>query len=284
MTGARATMALTPLVLAVTAWAVVSWGAGGDLDAIETAVLDGGNLARRTREHVVLSGWSTALAVATAVPVGVVVTRRPWRRLAAPALFAANLGQTMPTVAVLALMYAVTGVGFRTAVLALWVYSLLPVLRNTLTGLADVDAGVVDAARGMGMSPGQVLLRVELPLARPVIVAGIRTAAVVNVATAALATFVGAGGLGAVVLVGLSNQRDRVLVVGAALTAILALAADWAVAALGSVATGRAVRSTSWMSTRRAHPTGGEEEGHGDATDGTRAARRSEGGGRPGTG
>jgi osmoprotectant transport system permease protein len=132
---------------------------------------------------------------------------------------------------VLALMFTVTGLGFRTAVLALWAYSLLPVLRNTIAGLAAVDPAVVEAARGMGLSPTQVLLRVELPLCRPVIVAGIRTAAVVNVGTAALASFVGAGGLGDVIQVGISNQRDRILVVGATLTALLALAADWLVAA-----------------------------------------------------
>ena len=127
-------------------------------------------------------------------------------------------------------MFTVTGLGFRTAVLALWAYSLLPVLRNTIAGLSAVDPAVVEAARGMGLSPAQVLLRVEMPLSRAVIVAGIRTAAVVNVGTAALASFVGAGGLGDVIQVGISNQRDRILVVGATLTALLALAADWLVA------------------------------------------------------
>jgi osmoprotectant transport system permease protein len=141
----------------------------------------------------------------------------------------------VPTVAVLALMFTVTGIGFRTAVLGLGAYSILPVLRNTLAGLEGVDPAVAEAARGMGMSPAQVLLRVELPLAWPVLVAGIRTAAVVNVGTAALATFVGAGGLGAVIQVGIDNQRNRILYVGASLTALLALAADWAVATLAAV-------------------------------------------------
>jgi osmoprotectant transport system permease protein len=218
------------LFLAVAA-AVVAWGHGGDAGPAEAAVLAGSNLAARAGEHARLSFVSTALAVAVALPVGVAVSRPGMRRLRTPALFLANLGQTVPTVAVLALMFTVTGLGFRTAVLALWAYSLLPVLRNTIAGLAGVDPAVVEAARGMGLSPAQVLAGVELPLCRSVIVAGIRTAAVVNVGTAALASFVGAGGLGDVIQVGISNQRDRILVVGATLTALLALAADWLVAA-----------------------------------------------------
>jgi osmoprotectant transport system permease protein len=179
-----------------------------------------------------LCAVSTALAVAAALPAGVAATRPGLRRLGPPLLFVANVGQSVPTIAVLALAFSVTGIGFRTAVIGLWAYSLLPVLRNTVAGLAGVDPAVVEAARGMGMSPAQVLRRVELPLAWPVIVAGIRTAAVVNVGTAALATFVGAGGLGALITVGLDNQRDRILYTGAALTALLALAVDWALAVL----------------------------------------------------
>ena len=228
---------ITPLLLAAAAAAIFVWGTRNHLDAGEAAVLSGENLAGRAREHAVLSVVSTALAVAVAVPGGIAATRPALRRLGRPVLFLANLGQTIPTVAVLALMFTVTGIGFRTAVLALWAYSLLPVLRNTLAGLQTVDPAVVEAARGMGMSPAQVLVRVELPLAWPVLLAGIRTAAVVNVGTAALATFVGAGGLGEVIEVGIANQRDRILYVGASLTALLALAADWLVSALAALTT-----------------------------------------------
>lgn len=220
-----------PVLLLAAGALVVAW-AHGSADPAERGALAVGELAQRIREHVQLCAVSTALAVAAAVPAGITATRPGLRALASPLLVLANVGQSVPTIAVLALAFSVTGIGFRTAVIGLWAYSLLPVLRNTVAGLAGVDPDAVEAARGMGMSPAQVLVRVELPLARPVIVAGIRTAAVVNVGTAALATFVGAGGLGDLITTGLDNQRDRILYTGAALTALLALTVDWAIGSL----------------------------------------------------
>lgn len=227
---------LTPLALGGAAVAVVAWAHSGAVGS-EAAVLATGRLIERVREHVGLCAVSTALAVLTAVPAGIAATRKGLRRLAPPLLFLANVGQSVPTIAVLALAFSVTGIGLRTAIVGLWAYSLLPVLRNTVAGLAGVDRATVEAAQGMGMSPAQVLLRVELPLAWPVVLAGIRTAAVVNVGTAALATFVGAGGLGELITVGLDNQRDRVLYTGAGLTALLALAVDWALGTVAAVTT-----------------------------------------------
>ena len=232
MNAARLRGWATPVVLGVAAVVVVAYAQAGAVGARELEVLSGDNLAARAGEHLRLSLAATALAVVVALPAGIVVTRPSLRIARRPLLLVANLGQTVPTLAVLALLFTFTGVGFRTALLALWAYSLLPVLRNTMAGLASIDPAVVEAARGMGMSAGEVLRQVELPLAAPVILAGIRTAAVTNVGTAALATYVGAGGLGAVIQVGIGAQRDRVLFAGAALTAILALAVDWAVAGL----------------------------------------------------
>jgi osmoprotectant transport system permease protein len=243
-------LVLTPFLLAVGAAAVGIWAHRG-ADVAELGVLATGTLALRVREHLALCAVSTLLAVAVAVPAGVAATRPALRRLGPPMLFVANVGQSVPTIAVLALAFSVTGIGFRTAVIGLWAYSLLPVLRNTVAGLAGVDPAIVEAARGMGMSPAQVLRRVELPLAWPVLVAGIRTAAVVNVGTAALATFVGAGGLGTLITVGLDNQRDRILYTGAALTALLALAVDWAIATVAE------------LTTRLPRAAGGESSQHG---------------------
>jgi len=231
-------LVVAPVLLLAGAAAVLVWAHRG-VSGAEAGVLATGQLARRIREHVGLCAVSTGLAVAVAVPAGIAATRPGLRRLAPPILFVANVGQSVPTIAVLALAFSVTGIGFRTAVIGLWAYSLLPVLRNTVAGLAGVDPAVTEAARGMGMSAGEVLRRVELPLAWPVMLAGIRTAAVVNVGTAALATFVGAGGLGQLITVGLDNQRDRILYTGAALTALLALTVDWAIGTLAALTSNR---------------------------------------------
>jgi osmoprotectant transport system permease protein len=146
-------------------------------------------------------------------------------------LLAANLGQAVPSIALLALVFTVTGFTFRTTVIALVVYAVLPILRNTMAGLQGVDPDALEAARGMGMSPAQVLLRVQLPLASPVVFAGLRTALVLVVGTATLGNFVGGGGLGDVIESGLTaaglQPASRIVVVGAVLVAALALLADW---------------------------------------------------------
>jgi osmoprotectant transport system permease protein len=224
---------VTPLILLGITAAIIWWVNHAQLDAGESAVLSTDNLRDRAWEHMKMSLVSTALAALVAVPLGILISRRALRRAGTPIVFVANIGQTVPTVAVLALMLTVTGLGFRTAVFALWIYSLLPILQNTVVGLRGVDPATVEAARGMGMSPTGQLLRVELPLAMPVMMAGIRTAAVINVGTAALGTFIGAGGMGAIIETGINNQRDNLLYVGAALTALLALAADWVVGVIG---------------------------------------------------
>ena len=237
--------ALTPILLVALAAAIIWWVNHAHLEPGESAVLSSGNLRDRGWEHIKMSAVSTGLAALVAVPLGIVTSRRALRHAGAPILFAANIGQTVPTVAVLALMLTVTGLGFRTAVFALWIYSLLPILQNTLVGLRGVDPATIEAARGMGMSPIGLLLRVEFPLAMPVMMAGIRTAAVVNVGTAALGTFIGAGGLGEIIEIGINNQRDHLLYVGAGLTALLALAADWVVSVIGVLISPRHTQARS---------------------------------------
>lgn len=179
-----------------------------------------------TGQHLVIVLSSSALAILTAVPLGLVLTRdwaRPWTGRAVAIV---NVCQTVPSLAVVALAVGLIGIGAATAIVAMWLYALLPILNNTLTGLSDVDAATLQAARGMGMRPGRVLRRIELPLALPMIVAGVRTAVTVNIGSAILAAFVGGGGLGDLIIAGNNISRIQVVVLGAALPMFMALIAD----------------------------------------------------------
>jgi osmoprotectant transport system permease protein len=178
-------------------------------------------------QHLVLVLLSTAIAVLLGVPLGILMTRR--RRLARPMLAAAGLLQTIPSLALFGFLIPlplVGGIGARVAVVALVLYALLPILRNTYTAVLQVDRAVVEAATGLGMTDGQRLRLVELPLAVPVILAGVRIAAVVSVGTATIAAAVGAGGLGTYVFRGLATLDTRLMLAGAIPAAVLALAVD----------------------------------------------------------
>lgn len=179
-------------------------------------------------EHVLLVLASTLLAVAIGVPLGVALTRRP--RLARPVLGFANVVQTIPSLALFGFLIPlplIGGIGARTAITALVVYALLPVLRNTYTGILSVDPAVKEAATGIGMTPGQRLRSVELPLALPVVLAGVRIATVVSIGLATIAAAIGAGGLGVLIYRGVAIVDHRLILAGAVPAALLALAADW---------------------------------------------------------
>ncbi len=177
-------------------------------------------------QHLFLVVVSAFLAVATAVPLGVALTRPKLKAWAPRVLALVNVCQTVPSLAVVALSVGFLGVGAKTAIIALWIYSLLPILSNTLIGLQEVDAAITEAARGMGMRPRRVLWRVELPMAAAMITAGIRTAVTVTIGSAILAAFVGGGGMGNLIIAGNNISRWQVLVLGAALPVLMALAAD----------------------------------------------------------
>ncbi|HEX8502384.1 MAG TPA: glycine betaine ABC transporter substrate-binding protein [Pyrinomonadaceae bacterium] len=179
-----------------------------------------------TGEHVLLVAVSTLVAVAVGIPTGLLLTRRA--ALKRPVLAVANVLQTVPSLAlfgfVIPLQYV--GIGWRPAVVALVVYALLPVIRNTVTGVEGVERSVREAAVAMGMTDRQILRQVELPLAAPVILAGVRVATVISVGVATVAAFVGAGGLGTLIYRGLRQNDDRLMLAGAVPAALLALAAD----------------------------------------------------------
>jgi len=177
-------------------------------------------------QHLALVLASLALAVAVAVPLGIAAHRRPG--LAAPVMATAGLLQTLPSLALLAFLIAVIGrIGFLPALLALFVYALLPIVRNTHAGLQAVSAGLVESALALGLTRGQTLRAIELPLALPTLMAGVKTAAVTNVGTATVAAFVGAGGLGERIVAGLAVNDSTLMLAGAVPAAALAVVVQW---------------------------------------------------------
>jgi osmoprotectant transport system permease protein len=179
----------------------------------------------QTRTHVELSAAALGLATAAGLALGVLCAKIG-RGAAFVVITVSNLGRTVPTFAVIALVLAVSSLGFWPAVIGLFGLGVPPILLNTYTGIRGVDPGAVEASRGMGLTPAQILARVELPLSIPLVFAGIRTSAVQIVATAALAGLVGVGGLGVIVQSGLSNSQTDVLLAGAIPIALLAVLAE----------------------------------------------------------
>ncbi|MGV0838475.1 ABC transporter permease [Mycolicibacterium thermoresistibile] len=179
------------------------------------------------RQHMEISLAATVLTCLIAIPLAIALTRGRMRQLAKPIITVAGFGQAAPAIGLIALGAVLFGIGGAGAVAALTVYGALPIIANTVTGLNGVDDRLIEAARGMGMSSATTLARVELPLALPVIIAGVRTALVLIVGTAALASFTGAGGLGQLITTGIKLQQPVTLIVGAILVAALALFIDW---------------------------------------------------------
>jgi osmoprotectant transport system permease protein len=180
-----------------------------------------------TLEHLWLVGASTVLAVLIGIPLGVAITR--WPALNKPVLGSANVIQTIPSLALFGFLLPAPWIGARAdrlAILALTLYALLPLIRNTYTGIKGVDPAVVEAGRGMGMTGRQLLWQVELPLALAVIVAGVRVATVLSVGLATIAAAIGAGGLGEYIFRGLAMVNNQLILAGAIPAAVLAITAD----------------------------------------------------------
>lgn len=190
------------------------------------AILNGPFLQSRFVGHVALSAISFGIVALVGVPLGVAVAVAG-RTTRIIVFLLANLGQAVPGIGILVLLYAFLGLGATPTIIALVAYGLLPVLRNTVAGVQGVDPAAVEAARGMGMTRMQALTRVQVPLASPLIFAGLRTTLVLIVGTATLGNFIGGGGLGDVINSGI-NRSDRIVFVGAVMVAVLALLVDWA--------------------------------------------------------
>lgn len=223
-----------PLFLTIVVLGLYFWVAGQELDSIEMRTLTMDNLLEQTRQHITLTLYSTFFVLLLAVPLGILATRPKLRRYAPIVIGLGNAGQAIPSLGLLALLFyvfrtqdALPSTGTFPVVVSLVGYSFLPILRNTMVGLDQVDRFVLEAGRGMGMSNRRVLRSIELPLAVPVVLAGVRTALVLNVGTAALAFLFGGGGLGETIFAGFQLRRTPVLITGAVLVAVLALLVDY---------------------------------------------------------
>ncbi|TPW72355.1 ABC transporter permease [Schumannella sp. 10F1B-5-1] len=214
-------------ILAVLA-AVCIWITVAPLSATERGTLAPAALWNSTVQHLSLTFVSGVIVLVIAIPLGVLLTRGPLRKASGPILAIANFGQAAPAIGLVVLLSVFISSGYWASITALVLYAALPVLRNTMLGIRAVDQRLIEAGRGMGMSAAAVLFRVELPLAVPVMLSGVRTALVLLVGTATLAAFVNGGGLGLLITTGVSLYLYSVLIAGAVIVALLALVVDWA--------------------------------------------------------
>ena len=187
-------------------------------------------IGERTLQHISIVGVAVSLAIVTGVPLGIAITQN--KRAADIVLYTAAMIMTIPSIALFGVMIPVLsligqGIGYLPAVIAVLLYSQLPIIRNTYTAISNVDPALREAARGMGMSSLERLTQVEIPLAIPVIMAGVRIAVVINIGITAIATYIGAGGLGAFISRGISQTDSRQLITGALAVSLLAIGADY---------------------------------------------------------
>ncbi|MCZ1009695.1 ABC transporter permease [Streptomyces lydicus] len=216
-----------PAFLVLALLATWLWFRGARLDSIAHQAVDNGKVLLALQQHIYLTAVSTFFVLIIAIPLGIALTRSKLRRATPVAMAFANLGQAVPALGLLILLVIWLGIGARSAIVGMVIYAVLPVLANTIAGLRGIEPTLTEAARGIGMSPTLVLTKVELPLAVPLILAGVRTALVLNVGTATLATFGGGGGLGDLISAGIVTQRMPVLILGSVLTVALALLVEW---------------------------------------------------------
>ncbi|MGW0041149.1 ABC transporter permease [Rhodococcus sp. NPDC003348] len=224
----RARLLVQPVLVLILVAGVLFWAFNRELTATQQASISISNIANLTWEHVLITVAVVAIVLVLAVPLGTLLTRPGWNRVAPFFVGIANVGAAAPAIGLLVLFYLATRTtGFWIGVLPIAFYSLLPVLRNTILGYQEVDPALIDAGRGQGMSAVTVLRRVEFPMAVPYILAGLRTSLVLAVGTATLCFLVSAGGLGILIDTGYKLRDNVTLVVGAVLAVALALFVDW---------------------------------------------------------
>lgn len=192
-----------------------------------------------TRQHISLSFTAVALACLVGIPVGFLIVN--YKKTSAIVINIANVIQTIPSLALYAFAMPLFGIGRKPAVFALFLYALLPIIKNTLIGIRNVDPATLRAARGMGMSPVQIMIQVEIPLAVPTIMGGVRIAAVTGIGIATIATLIGAGGLGSIIYQGLGMSNQPMVLSGAVFSAMLALLVDFVLGRLEHALTSKGI-------------------------------------------
>lgn len=219
---------IMPVFLVAVCVGLYLWLGTIDLDSIERRSINQEVIFRSLIRHLEITAVATLIVMALAVTAGVILTRPAFRKVAPYITAVASTGQAIPSIGVLILIAILLGeFGFKVAVLALVLYAFLPVMSNTIVGIRQVDRPTIESARGMGMTKSAVLFKIELPLAVPIMLAGIRTALIIVVGTATLATFINAGGMGDIINTGIKTARDPILITGSILTAVLALSIDY---------------------------------------------------------
>ena len=221
---------------------------GDNVDTLAFMIDNLASIIRLTVEHIEIVGVSVGFAILTGVPLGIAITAN--ERAARVVLYLAAILMTIPSVALFGLMIPVLsligqGIGFLPTVIALFLYSQLPIVRNTYTAITNIDPALREAARGIGMTTRQRLWKVEIPIALPIIMAGVRMAVVINVGIAAVAAYIGAGGLGKLISRGISQSDPRQLIAGAILVSVLAIAADYGLGWVQRLLTPKGLRSPS---------------------------------------
>lgn len=225
------------VVLAMLCWAYFT-------GAFQFIIENPQDLLYLTGQHLKLVGISAGLAIVTAVPLGIFITRPKFKKFDWIIMNFANIGQTVPSLAILALVMSYFGLGWQTAVFALWFNSLLPILRNTVAGIDNVNPFIIDAGKGMGMTTNQIFFKLELPNALYAIMAGIRTSVVINVGTAALAFLIGGGGLGDLIFTGISLYDTGIMLSGAVPVILLAIIFDYLLGKFEKVIVPRGLQRT----------------------------------------
>ena len=216
-------------------------------------------MLKETQRHLHMVGIAEGIAIVIGVPLGILVTRPGFRWLTTPIIGGANVGQTIPSLAVIAILATLPftlgfldfGLNLETAIVALVIYGLLPIVRNSYAGVNNINPAVVEAARGMGMTRGQIARKIELPLALPIIMTGVRVSTVVVVGTATLCALIAAGGLGRIILAGVFSGEPLITLQGAAPTAALAITLGFILERMESWMTARGLKVKSGISERR---------------------------------